>query len=149
VATSGDIVTITDIANQCIHKGGNAVAYARALLNAIYNHPFDYDDDCTEYKPNLRLAQNTKNFESNGNEIHLYPNPNNGIFTLSYNLAKDITEADVMITDITGKLMYQDKLDIENHNISLKLQNTQSGIYFVKVMSGKVMISVNKVIINN
>jgi len=32
--------------------------YARALLGAIYNHPFEYDDDCTDYKPNLRLAQN-------------------------------------------------------------------------------------------
>jgi hypothetical protein len=79
----------------------------------------------------------------------LYPNPNNGIFTLSYNLEKEITEADVVITDVTGKLMYQDKLDIENHNINLKLQNVQSGIYFVKIMSGKIIVSVNKVIINN
>jgi hypothetical protein len=79
----------------------------------------------------------------------LYPNPNNGIFTLSYNLAKDITEADVVITDVTGKLMYQNKLDTGNHSISLKLQNVQSGIYFVKVMNGKETISVNKVIINN
>ncbi len=79
----------------------------------------------------------------------MYPNPNNGIFILSYTLAKEVTEADVMITDVTGKLMYQDKLDTESHSISLKLQNTQSGIYFVKVMSGKEIISVNKVIINN
>jgi hypothetical protein len=45
--------------------------------------------------------------------------------------------------------MYQDKLDTQKQNISLNLQNAQSGIYFVKVMNGKETISVNKVIINN
>jgi hypothetical protein len=148
VATSSDIVTITDIANQCIHKGGNTVAYARALLNAIYNHPFDYDDDCSEYKPNLRIAQNTKNFESNGNEVHLYPNPNNGIFTLNYQI-KDVADAEVIVEDVTGKLIYQKKLNMEITDAILKLTDAKNGIYFVKVVNGKEILSVNKVIINN
>jgi ornithine carbamoyltransferase len=79
----------------------------------------------------------------------LYPNPNNGIFTLSYNLEKEITEADVVITDVTGKLMYQDKLDIENHNINLKLQNVQSGIYFVQLVNqNNKLLWTDKVIIS-
>ncbi len=79
----------------------------------------------------------------------MYPNPNNGIFTLSYNLEKEITEADVVITDVTGKLMYQDKLDIENHNINLKLQNVQSGIYFVQLVNqNNKLLWTDKVIIS-
>jgi hypothetical protein len=148
VATTSDIVTITDIANQCIHKGGNAVAYARALLAAIYNHPFDYEDDCTDYKANLRIAQNTKNFESNGNDIHLYPNPNNGIFTLNYQL-KNVANAEVIVEDVTGKLIYQKKLNTEITDTVLQLTDAKNGIYFVKVMNGKEILSVNKVVINN
>jgi len=125
---------------------------ARALLQTITYVGKEYSDSCYTDKLNARMgydeASNSVSV-ADGVQAKLYPNPNNGIFTLSYNLAKDVTAADVMIIDVTGKLIYQDKLDIENHNINLKLQNAQNGIYFVKIMSGKVMISVNKVIINN
>jgi hypothetical protein len=79
----------------------------------------------------------------------LFPNPNNGNFTLSYYLTKDVTEADVIVEDITGKLIYQSTIDVTMDNMSLHLTDAKTGIYFVKVMNGKEIISVNKVIITN
>ncbi len=79
----------------------------------------------------------------------LFPNPNNGNFTLSYYLTKDVTEADVIVEDITGKLIYQSTIDVTMDNMNLHLTDTKTGIYFVKVMNGKKIISVNKVIITN
>lgn len=94
------------------------------------------------------MAQNTKNFESSGNDIRLYPNPNSGIFTLNYQI-KDVANVDVIVEDVTGKLIYQIALDTNTNSIILHLNTVKSGIYFVKLMSGKEIISVNKVIINN
>ncbi|MBC7696548.1 MAG: T9SS type A sorting domain-containing protein [Burkholderiales bacterium] len=122
------------------------MAKARALLGAIYNHPSDYNDDCTEYKENTRMAKPTKDFATKDNLINLYPNPNNGNFTLSYYI-KDRKDAEVVIEDITGKLIYQSKMDTNSNNMILHLTNVRGGIYFVKIMNGKEIISVNKVII--
>lgn len=149
IATSADILTLDNIANQCIHKGGKSVAHARALLGAIYNHPSDYDDDCMDDKMGNRLSQNASHFETKGNVINLFPNPNNGNFTLNYYLTKEVTEADVIVEDITGKLIYQSTIDVTMDNMSLHLIDAKTGIYFVKVMNGKEIISVHKVIITN
>jgi hypothetical protein len=148
VATSTDIADLEMMANLCIHKGGKSVAYARALLGAIYQHPTDYSDDCMDYKDNARKAKNVKTFETKGNNVLLFPNPNNGNFTLSYQLV-NVTEADVKVEDITGKLIYVAKLNVQNRSIKMDLTNLRNGIYFVKVIGNKEIISVNKVIVNN
>jgi hypothetical protein len=81
-------------------------------------------------------------------QAKLYPNPNNGSFTLSYQLI-NVTEADVKVEDITGKLIYMAKLNVQNRSIKMDLSNIRNGIYFVKVIGNKEIISVNKVVINN
>ncbi len=81
-------------------------------------------------------------------QAKLYPNPNNGNFTLNYQLRSNVN-ADVIIEDVTGKLMYSSKLDSNAKSVIISLTNVRNGIYFVKVMSGKEIISVNKVIIYN
>ena len=80
--------------------------------------------------------------------IQIYPNPNNGNFTLSYQLI-DVTEADVTIEDVTGKLVYSTKLNVQNRSINLNLGNVRNGIYFLKVIGNKEIISVNKIVIHN
>ena len=81
-------------------------------------------------------------------QAKLYPNPNNGNFTLKYDLIKEFTEAEVMVEDVTGKLIYAAKLNVTSRSINMDLSNARNGIYFVKVISNKEIISVNKVIIN-
>jgi hypothetical protein len=54
-----------------------------------------------------------------------------------------------MVEDVTGKLIYQTKLNTASNSMDINLKNIRNGIYFVKVMNGKEIIAVNKVIVNN
>ena len=59
-------------------------------------------------------------------KIKLYPNPSTGIITI----ATDIT-VDVVITDITGKMVYQ--MNEVTASTQLNLSSLQKGMYLVKI----------------
>jgi hypothetical protein len=148
LVTSSDIETLDAIANLCIHKGGKSVAYARALLGAIYNHPFTYDDDCMTGEGNQRLNKENNKQDAKNNIVNVYPNPNTGSFMISYQV-KDKSDAEIIVEDISGRLIYHTKLDTQTNSMNLALNSVVNGIYFVKLMKGKETISVNKVVINH
>ncbi|MES2513619.1 MAG: T9SS type A sorting domain-containing protein [Bacteroidota bacterium] len=148
VATSSDISDLQNIADLCIFKGGKSVAYARALLGAIFNHPFTYDDDCINNEGHERNKPNSKKQDLINNVVTIFPNPNVGSFTLSFQL-KDKVQAEIVIEDISGRVIYQAKLSTQTNSMLLNLNDARNGVYFVKVMNGNETISVNKVIINH
>lgn len=64
-------------------------------------------------------------------ELKLFPNPNNGNFTISQNEAI----GKVVITDALGKIVKQ--LDLENSfSHQIDMQGVESGLYFVKTTTG-------------
>ncbi len=71
--------------------------------------------------------------ESLLNEITVYPNPNNGVFTLSVN--SNIGDMQIVITDLQGRVVYS---SIEN-NISagftqqINLQGEATGLYLMQI----------------
>jgi hypothetical protein len=74
------------------------------------------------------------------NDITIYPNPNNGQFTIS--LAQD---AEILIIDILGREVYNENLNSGKHNINL--ENQVPGLYFIKTtVDGHVKI--NKMVKN-
>ncbi|MBK7669536.1 MAG: T9SS type A sorting domain-containing protein [Sphingobacteriaceae bacterium] len=74
------------------------------------------------------------------NDINIYPNPNNGQFTIS--LSQD---AEVLIIDVLGREVYNANLNSGKHNINLESQ--VSGLYFIKTrVDGHVKI--NKMVKN-
>jgi hypothetical protein len=62
----------------------------------------------------------------NTNEITLYPNPSNGIFTISTQLPTD-----VVAIDVTGKEVFR-MLNINNQT-TLNLTQLQKGLYLLKL----------------
>lgn len=62
----------------------------------------------------------------NANEITLYPNPSNGIFTISTQLPTD-----VVAIDVTGKVVFR-MLNINNQT-TLNLTQLQKGLYLLKL----------------
>jgi parallel beta-helix repeat protein len=59
----------------------------------------------------------------------VYPNPNEGRFYVS--LPASLTGGTVMVTDISGKMVYLGQLN-SSHN-EIKLPDVNAGIYFVKI----------------
>lgn len=66
--------------------------------------------------------------ESTNNLFSVYPNPNNGIFTLNTNYEKYYVE----VSNITGEIVYHTNI---NETTKLDLQHLAKGLYFIKVVS--------------
>ena len=64
--------------------------------------------------------------------IQVYPNPSEGIFTLSYTGKSTLVQ--IVITDITGKVVYNEK---KNNNLNqIDLSTYPKGLYILKVITG-------------
>ncbi|MBW6483353.1 MAG: T9SS type A sorting domain-containing protein [Vicingaceae bacterium] len=66
---------------------------------------------------------------SNEDRVQLYPNPNNGTFTLSHNLSNSTYVLEVI--DIMGKVVHQEKIIAQKQEINTK--QLSKGLYFVNV----------------
>jgi hypothetical protein len=84
---------------------------------------------------------------SEGVMAKLYPNPNNGIFTLAYDLKK-YNIAEVFIYDVTGKVVYKTNLDNLENIKQINTNNLQSGIYFVQLIHDKNLLWTDKLMIS-
>ncbi len=74
-------------------------------------------------------------------EINLYPNPNNGIFSISANTPV----SDIEVFNIIGKVVHKQKLLNTTTHINI---NTQpSGVYFYKVFMGKEVVFSGKLVV--
>ena len=67
--------------------------------------------------------------EFNLQNIGIYPNPSNGIFSVK--LGEVIPES-IEIIDLTGKIIHTQK-EFNNKEISLNLTSISNGIYFIKI----------------
>ncbi len=70
--------------------------------------------------------------------MNFYPNPNNGKFNLSFNLAEK-GDAEISILNTEGKIVYKEKLAnfTGNYDKEIDISKNAKGIYFVKVEQGQ------------
>ena len=81
---------------------------------------------------NVSLCTNIN--EVLGNLVTIYPNPNNGVFTIELNATTQVT-----ITTILGDVLLNTTLNTGKQ--TLDIQNKANGIYFVKlIQNGKQQI---------
>ena len=105
-----------------------------AETNIIFRIVFHSDANVT------RRGVNIDDFVINGtlsnqdfelDNVVIYPNPSNGIFTISYGNSK---LSSIEVYDLTGKIIVSKKeIQTSNFETSIDLSNTQTGIYFVKI----------------
>ena len=95
----------------------------------------------------MRVLSSPLRGDRRGARSKLYPNPNNGEFTLAYDL-KQTSEATVNITDITGKLVYTTQISNESNLIKINTQGLQSGLYFIQLHANGKLVWTDKVMIN-
>ena len=84
------------------------------------------------------------------NDINIIPNPNNGTFTLAYNLHNSqfsTLNSHFVITDVTGRTLYSysiSKLSIVNYQLSIPLS---SGVYFWQMLNDGTTIGNGKIVV--
>ena len=79
----------------------------------------------------------------------LFPNPNNGIFTLNVTTGKfENTNATIQVVDMTGKVVYQTNAVVNNGILNSRINNNNlsNGIYTVRYTIGSVTNTVKMVV---
>jgi len=97
--------------------------------NIILNFAKDESDNNNRFE--LIFNKNSSNiYVDNEFGFNIYPNPNNGIFYLSFNKVIDFYK--VEISDITGKTIYRNTFK-NSIKSEIDLNNQSKGIYFIKI----------------
>jgi hypothetical protein len=106
--------------------------------------PF-YGDFSYYYIDDITLIDQTTvgiNELNNGNNFEIYPNPNNGIFTID---SKDVIQK-IEVTNIAGQTLFSETTSEKTHQ--LHLNHFSQGIYFIKVSYQDGLTITKKVIVN-
>ncbi len=115
-------------------------------LYAGTNNPIPSDPQYSYYYiDDITLIDQTTvgvNELGNKNSFEIYPNPNNGVFTIN---SKDVIQK-IEVTNISGQLLAQETIDSKTHQ--LQLYNFAQGIYFIKVSYSNGLSIIKKLIIN-
>ncbi|WP_068599343.1 T9SS type A sorting domain-containing protein [Vaginella massiliensis] len=70
--------------------------------------------------------------ENENLEIKIYPNPVNGNLTVN-GINQD--NVSLLLFDITGKIVYQNKLNVNQNKIEISVSNLEKGVYFIKIFN--------------
>jgi hypothetical protein len=103
-----------------------------------------YYIDSVSLYDSLDYITNIKNNQENI-KVNLYPNPNNGLMELNYDLGNS-QDAKMNLYDITGKLISSYKLNNKG-TLQMNEQNLNNGIYFYHILVGEKTIKTDKIVI--
>jgi hypothetical protein len=135
------------LASKCPFKDGIAVYRARAIL-APYDGIKVYSNSC-ENDENDRRAIASANSEPDSlvtSQLNIYPNPNNGTFTLDYQLA-DSHAGKVMVFNTMGEMVGQYDLTTAVGKMTITNPYLTNGIYIYELYTNNQLMKVGKVII--
>jgi len=128
-----DSASLLNIAYQDAVTGGDAVYSARTMLR-LFIEPISGE----------KIQQDNTSEEIPNYDYKLYPNPNDGNMTLSYTIEKD---AELQITDVTGKIICSYKLSASETSIDIICDNLANGVYIYKIIYNTEIIQLDKIII--
>jgi hypothetical protein len=79
------------------------------------------------------------NEEELNNSVNIYPNPNNGIFTIEFNKTELSNNLEIEVVDLLGRSIYTQKVKPFNgkHYEALNLSNNPNGQYFLRIIGAE------------
>ena len=142
------ILILQNLANKCPYQDGPGVYKAREILAEYNNEALTvYTDDCSGgrgvHRPVKKASQQNPNNQIN---VSIYPNPNNGNFTLKYNLGNE-TSGKVLLYDEIGEKVGEYDLSGSSGEMQISNSNLINGIYVYKVYTNNSIIKVGKIIV--
>lgn len=108
-----------------------------------YPGAFDPESDCTwldgwsmlSSRGFIGCGSNVMDVATSRPSLEVYPNPSNGQFAV--NVGPNATWMQVQVTDLTGKLMFQEAFNATgNTTIQMNLQHLPKGLYFMTIGQG-------------
>ncbi len=134
---------IENLASLCPWENGPAVYKARALYDLVFDTLRIFENSCVEdttigdtilaRKSNTTMAGVKQIAGSDGQQYKLFPNPNNGSFTLQQAIADDkpvIAE----LWDVAGRSIYKNRLSFADMKAGLHIMNAIPGTYLLQLI---------------
>lgn len=76
-----------------------------------------------------------------------FPNPTNGQLTIPYHFSNGETRGKIVVYDVTGKEIYEFKVDNTFTNLIIDTQNFSSGTYYYKLKTSNGISDAKKIIV--
>jgi hypothetical protein len=143
--TPTQMAMLRAIANKCTYMDGDAVYQARAML-AGYEPLAVYADDCGHSHHDERQSDANKGDTVQNISLNIYPNPNNGNFTIEYHLNTNQTGKVTLYTAI-GQEVGEYSLTLSEGKMNIRNPELTNGVYIYKLCTNDNSIKVGKVII--
>ncbi|MEO8147156.1 MAG: T9SS type A sorting domain-containing protein [Bacteroidia bacterium] len=140
-----DIKSLKKLADQCPYIAGTSVFKARALY-VKYNPNVNYDDSklcMSKYQLN---DQQQSHLNLNDLNVVVYPNPNNGEFTINYDLT-NFNRASIVFFNVIGKKVWESDLNVTADRSNLQMKDMSEGIYSYTVYGNGNPVSQGKITI--
>ena len=111
--------------------GGTITLGSTTLTATSGGGLFDGDVYVAKLNPSATTSIESLNF--NGTKISIYPNPNNGLFTIV--LPENTTNTQLQVLNVLGEMVYNKMISGVSNTIDIS--NLAAGIYTIKTLSGK------------
>ena len=112
---------------QCPSEGGEAVWSARVLYCSLIDDWIYFENACDDMGKHLFHYPHSNQTTVKNSDFKLYPNPNDGNMTLEYNITETGT-AMFSIYDITGKVIKQQLLNVQNKKETINAEVLNAGV---------------------
>jgi hypothetical protein len=80
-------------------------------------------------------------YDANSEIIKLYPNPNDGHFSIEFIIPLPNKKSEIMITDLAGKQVYNGPVSKEETLKQFDLSNSKDGIYIMMIKDKEILVT--------
>jgi hypothetical protein len=80
-------------------------------------------------------------YDANSEIINLYPNPNDGHFTIDILVPFGNSRNQIVISDMTGHQVYREVFTPEETSKQIDIPNAKSGIYIVAIIGNEIVVT--------
>jgi len=101
----------------------------------------DNSNDTTISAPVEFVVGSKVKYDANSDIIKLYPNPNDGHFSIAFINPLQNEKSDIVITDMAGKQVYNGPVLKEETLKQIDLSDSKSGIYIMMIKNKEILVT--------